>query len=61
MRRRMREAYRLIKDILKADQTESFTRSIALIYISKFKLPFDEIEFKLKQVFARLNKTDNQN
>jgi ribonuclease P protein component len=61
IRRRMREAYRLNKSNLKAGQTESFSISMALIYISKFKLPYVEIEFKLKQVFARLNKTDNQN
>jgi len=61
IRRRMREAYRLNKSILKENQKDSSSISMALIYISKFKLPFDEIEFKLKQVFVRLNKTDNQN
>lgn len=61
IRRRMREAYRLNKSILKAGRTESYSISMALIYISKFKLPFNDIEFKLKQVFVRLNKIDNQN
>ena len=61
VRRRIREAYRLNKNILVADQKESFSLSIALIYISKFKLPFNDIEIKLKQVFARLNKTENKN
>ena len=60
IRRRMREAYRLNKSILKTGQTESFSISMALIYISKFKLSFNDIEFKLKQVFVRLNKIDNQ-
>jgi len=60
IRRRMREAYRLNKSILNVGQMESFSLSIALIYISKFKLPFIDIETKLKQVFVRLNKTDNQ-
>jgi len=61
IRRRMREAYRLNKSILIAGQKESSSISMALIYIGKFKLPFNEIEIKLKQVFVRLNKTDNQN
>ncbi|MCK5208786.1 MAG: ribonuclease P protein component [Cyclobacteriaceae bacterium] len=61
IRRRMREAYRLNKSILKENQKDSSSISMAIIYISKFKLPFNEIEFKLKQVFVRLNKTDNQN
>ena len=56
IRRRIREAYRLNKNNLKADQNASI--SIALIYISKFKLPFSEIENKLKQVLIRLNKTE---
>ena len=60
IRRRMREAYRLNKSILNYEQMDSFSLSIALIYISKFKLPFSDIETKLKQVFVRLNKTDNQ-
>lgn len=60
IRRRMREAYRLNKSILNHEQMDSFSLSIALIYISKLKLPFSDIETKLKQVFVRLNKTDNQ-
>lgn len=61
VRRRIREAYRLNKNILMADQKESFSLSIALIYVGKIKLPFNDIETKLKQVFARLNKTENKN
>lgn len=61
IRRRMREAYRLNKSILVANQKDSLSLSIALIYISKFKLPYNDIEKKLKQVFVRLNKTDKQN
>jgi ribonuclease P protein component len=60
LRRRIREAYRLNKNILTTDQKEQFSISIALIYISKFKLPYNEIEDKLKQVFIRLNKTKYQ-
>jgi ribonuclease P protein component len=60
LRRRIREAYRLNKNILTTDQKEPFSLSIALIYISKFKLPYNEIEDKLKQVFIRLNKTKYQ-
>ncbi len=58
IRRRMREAYRLNKKDLKVYQMDTFSISIALIYISKFKLPYREIESKLKQVFDRLNKTE---
>ena len=57
IRRRMREAYRLNKNILKSNEKESLSISIGLIYISKFKLPYIDIENKLKQVFVRLNKT----
>ncbi len=60
LRRRLREAYRLNKNILTTGQKEQFSLSIALIYISKFKLPYKEIEDKLKQVFIRLNKTKYQ-
>jgi ribonuclease P protein component len=60
IRRRIREAYRLNKNDLLNDQKESFSLSIVLIYISKFKLPYAEIENKLKQVFIRLNKANYQ-
>lgn len=58
LRRRMREAYRLNKSILTAEGNISLSLSIALIYISKFKLPYSEIENKLKQVLIRLNKVE---
>ncbi len=61
IRRRIREAYRLNKSYLITDQKELFSLSIALIYISKSKLPYSEIENKLKQVFIRLNKTEKHN
>jgi ribonuclease P protein component len=61
LRRRMREAYRLNKNILSIHRNESFSLYIALVYVSKFKLPYREIEDKLKQVFIRLNKTKYQN
>lgn len=53
----MREAYRLNKLDLNNPQNEPFSLSIALVYISKLKLPYIDIEIKLKQVFVRLNKT----
>ena len=56
LRRRMREAYRLNKNILKFEENNSLSLSIALVYISKFKLPYRQIEDKLKQVLIRLNK-----
>jgi len=60
LRRRIREAYRLNKNVLVSDQNEAISISIALIYISKFKLPYNEIEDKLNQVFVRLKKTRYQ-
>jgi ribonuclease P protein component len=56
----MREAYRLNKSLSLADEKEASSISIALIYIGKFKLPYAEIEDKLKQVLVRLNKTKYQ-
>jgi len=61
IRRRIREAYRINKNILLADQKELYSLSIALIYLSKSRLPYGEIEIKLKQVFVRLNKTEKHN
>ncbi len=54
IRRRVREAYRLNKNLL--NKENNFSLSIALIYLSKEILPFREIENKLKQVLLRLNK-----
>lgn len=61
IRRRMREAYRLNKNILTNNPETPFSLSVGLIYISKSKLPFSEIENKLKQVFIRLVKADTNN
>lgn len=58
LRRRVREAYRLNKSILKINPNESLSISLAVVYISKFKLPYIEIESKLKQVLVRLNKIE---
>jgi ribonuclease P protein component len=55
IKRRMREAYRLNKSIIETEEKNELSISIALIYISEFKLPFTEIENKLKHVFVRLN------
>jgi ribonuclease P protein component len=60
IRRRMREAYRLNKNILVSNLKEPFSMSIALVYISKSVLPFSEIENKLKQVFVRLSKAGSE-
>lgn len=61
IRRRIREAYRLNKTLLNIDKEQSLSLSIALVYISKFELPYSEIENKLKQVFIRLNNTEVKN
>jgi ribonuclease P protein component len=60
IRRRMREAYRLNKNNLKAYQKDSLSISLALIYISRSELPFTDINNKLKQVFIRLNKIEDK-
>lgn len=60
IRRRMREAYRLNKNNLKAYQKDSLSISLALIYISRSELPFSDINNKLKQVFIRLNKIEDK-
>jgi len=61
LRRRIREAYRLNKGFLTDGQKEMFSLSIVLIYISKSKLPYSEIENKLNKVLTRLNKTEKKN
>jgi ribonuclease P protein component len=56
VRRRMKEAYRLNKSILKEEGREVYSNIFALLYVSKTKLPFVEIEDKLKQALLRLRK-----
>lgn len=58
IRRRIREAYRLNKQMLTEDVHEDFSITLCIIYISKFKLPFSEMEYKLKKAFIRLNRTE---
>ena len=58
IRRRMREAFRLNKQMLKEDMGENLSITVAIIYISRFKLPFSEMEDKLKRAFMRLKRTD---
>jgi ribonuclease P protein component len=61
IRRRMREAYRLNKGDFLGDIQSEVSISLAIIYIGRLKLPYTEIENKLKAVFLRLLKTtDNQ-
>lgn len=57
VRRRMREAYRLNKSMLKAGTDNPFSLSLTLIYIAEKVICYTDIESKLKQVFIRLNKT----
>lgn len=56
IRRRIRESFRLNKANLSYNKQNGLSLSIALIYISKFKLPYSEIDDKLKKVIGRLNK-----
>lgn len=60
IRRRMKEAYRLNKNAFIKERKETVSLLIALIYISKFELPYTEIENKLKQVFVRLKEVEKQ-
>ena len=56
IRRRMREAYRLNKNILNTGAGNNISLSIGLVYLSREILSFKEIENKLKQILVRLNK-----
>ncbi len=54
----MREAFRLNKQLLLEDMRENFSITIGIIYISKFKLPYTEMEGKLKKAFMRFKRTE---
>ena len=56
IKRRLREAYRLNKGILNDKPNGGISYSLAFIYISKMKMPFHEIEHKLKEALLRLLK-----
>lgn len=55
IRRRIREAYRLNKQIILSDQDKNVSLSIAFIYVAKNILPYNEIETKLKKTLLRLS------
>lgn len=57
VRRRLKEAYRLNKSMIKSGTDIPFSLSLTLIYIAESVISYTEIESKLKQVFVRLNKT----
>jgi len=54
IRRRMREAFRLHKELLIGDDQTGFSITLSIIYIGKVKLSFLEVENKLKEAFIRL-------
>lgn len=56
IRRRMREAFRLNKQLLIADNQGNFSITLSIIYIGKSKLSFSEMGDKLKEAFIRLHK-----
>ena len=61
IRRRIKEAYRLNKSTLEFGKDETFSISVALIYISKLEMSYLEIENKLKDVLVRLNNIESKN
>lgn len=52
IKRRLREAYRLNKHILRPDK-ENLYYCMAIVYISKLIMPYSEIESKLIKVLRR--------
>lgn len=52
MKRRMREAYRLNKSILDAEEIPPL--AIMFIYVKNEHIPFEEVERSMKKVLARL-------
>jgi len=59
IRRRMKEAYRLNKPGFLELMGAGISISVAIIYIGKLKLPYTEIENKLKSIFIRLINTES--
>ncbi len=57
VRRRLKEAYRLNKSMIKSGTDIPFSLSLTLIYIAESVISYADLESKLKQVFVRLNKT----
>lgn len=58
IKRRLREAYRLNKHILYGQSSKVYY-CIAIVYISKFILPYSEMESKLMKVLRRLKSVNN--
>ncbi len=58
IRRRMREVFRLHKHILTGENERSFSITLSIIYIGKLKLPYSEMENKLKEAFIRLHRME---
>lgn len=58
IKRRLREAYRHNKHILRPESDKIYY-CIAIVYISKLILPYSEIELKLIKVLRRLMSVNN--
>ncbi len=56
IRRRLKECYRLNKNILKSEGDYYTISSIAVIYIAKEKIEYKDLEKKMKQSLERLLK-----
>jgi len=59
IKRRMKEAYRLHKNELTIDKNNIYY-SIAIVYISKLILPYQEMELGLIKALHRLNKVEEK-
>lgn len=55
VRRRLKEAYRLNKQIILPDQEKTLSLSIAFVYVAKEILPYKQLETKLKKCLLRLS------
>lgn len=57
VKRRMREAYRLNKNLISFEKAPTVPYVMAYVYLSKDKMSFKEIENKLKIALKRLKFT----
>lgn len=56
IKRRLREAYRLHKSLLLGDGTKAFPTYIAFVFVAKEKIPFVDIEKRMKLALKEISK-----
>ncbi len=61
IKRRIKEAYRLNKNLIYNSKSIIFPSNIAFVFVGKEILPFDQIESKMKLILGKIgkNKIDN--